>query len=167
MRRITAPLLLALAALMVFSVPTALAGRSWCRVDPIVSIGGTTAQVWIGIPQEFVPFVKDATEVTFYVPKNAGTRKVLFLDSGFNGKGEKVIWQEVNATKTANGDIPITITVRVRIDNSRMEDALGEDVVLPVVTRVNVGEITDAYVEYAGERDTNFVVTIKASAVSS
>jgi hypothetical protein len=167
MRRISAPLLLAVAALMAFSAPTALAGRSWCRVDPIVSIGGTTVQVWIAIPQEFVPYVKDATEVTFYVPKNAGSRKVLFLHSGFNGKGEKVIWKEVNPATTADGDIPITITVRVRVDNSRMEDALGDDVVLPVETRVNVGQVTDAYVEYGAERDTNFDIIIRTNVVSA
>jgi hypothetical protein len=117
------------------------------------------------IPQEFVPYIKDATEVTFYVPQNARPHAVLFTDSGFNGKGEKVIWQETNPTTIVDGRIPVTIAVRVRIDTSRMEKALGDGTVLPVETRVNGGVTTDAYVVDGTERDTNVFVTVQTSVV--
>ncbi len=84
--------------LLVVAAPVG-AGRSWCRADPIIRLGGTEYQVIVSVPEENVQQVDGALLFEIYSP--AGTeQEVLFVDSGFNGHGEEVVLMEHKSQAT-------------------------------------------------------------------
>jgi hypothetical protein len=161
MRRFSISLTLGVLALMLMALP-ASAGRSWCARDPIVSLDGTPVQVWVAIPDEFVPYANGPIEVKFKAPKSIKERKVLYTDSGFNGHGEKVSWSDLKGASTINGLIPLEIEVRVHMDQKKVDNAFGKDTPVPVQVTVNQGETTESWIEYGTSRNTKFSVVVMA-----
>jgi hypothetical protein len=68
--------------------PTTLAGRAWCRTDPLVRIGGDLADIFVAAPPKALLVVTGPNEVVVTVPKGVPARLIL-ADLGF-GRGEKV-----------------------------------------------------------------------------
>src|SRR5688572_29304290 len=128
MKRLFTASALGLLALLVLALP-ASAGKNWCMRDPIVRIGGTEVQILVAIPAEFEPYVTDAIEVRIRTPRKY-TREVLFTDQGFNGHGEEVSWNDLS--DSGNGLIPLHVEVRVKLDESDLEDEFGDDTEVPV-----------------------------------
>jgi hypothetical protein len=158
MRRFSVSLLLGALALLLVSAP-ASAGRSWCARDPIVRIDGTDVQVWVAIPDEFVPYVKDKVKVKFAAPKGSN-RQIVFTDDGFNGKGEEISWGDSHPT--TDGTKPLDAEVRVIVDQGRIDTAFGKHPVVPVQVFVNVGNVTQTF-EYVSTKDNKFSVDLDAA----
>jgi hypothetical protein len=108
---------------MVFAAP-ASAGVSWCRSDPIVRIQGYTAQILVGVPEQYAPLVDGPIDVRIDIPLSF-SREVVMTDAGFNGYGETVRWG------TSYNQIRLVVTVPV--DESQL--AAGE--VVPVEVTIN------------------------------
>jgi hypothetical protein len=92
---------LGLLALLLLVAPV-VAGRRWCARDPIVAVNGTQLQIWVAIPEEYLPFVNGPIQTTVLTPADV-TREVIYLDEGFNGYGEVVVWGDLYAPPCRNG----------------------------------------------------------------
>jgi len=124
-------------------------------------------QVWVGIPQEFVPYVNGPTEVTFKPPKNIKQRSVLFTDSGYNGYGEKISWQDAPAVTDTAAPLPLTIIVKLHVDQSKIDKAFGKGTKVPVEVNANVGLITETYTQLGYSTNTTMLVTFQIGTVST
>jgi hypothetical protein len=155
MRRVSVSLLLGVFALLLVSAPAA-AGRAWCARDPLVRVDGTEVQIWVAIPQEFEPYVKDKVKMKIAVPKGS-SRQVLFTDEGFNGHGEEVNWGD--AKPTSDGSKPMDIEVHVIVDQGRIDKAFGKNTVVPVQVIVNVGTETQT-IDYATTKNNKFSIDL-------
>jgi hypothetical protein len=114
-RRLLTAVALGLLATLMLTMP-ALAGRTWCSKDPIVRLNGEDVQIWVGIPEEFVPSVTGPVQVKVYVP--IGVRKrLIYVDEGFNGYGEKVKFTETDALALRpDGSFDVMIKASVPVD---------------------------------------------------
>jgi hypothetical protein len=162
MRRLGISCFLGVLALLLVAAP-ASAGRVWCARDPIVRIDGTDVQVWVAIPDEFVPYVTDAVRVKLATPKGL-SHQVLFTDTGFNNYGEDVRWGD--APPTTNGTKPLGVEVRVDVDQGKIDKAFGKGTQVPVQVIVNVGTTTKTF-DYATTKNTKFTVDINAMATAT
>lgn len=115
-KRLSAALLMGLLALILTAVP-ALAGVTWCRADPIVKLNGEEVQIWVAVPKEYASKVTGPIDITITVPRNVST-KVLLLDAGFNGYGEKVKFVK-SGSMLPGGIIPMTVVARVPMKGVR------------------------------------------------
>jgi hypothetical protein len=95
---------LALLALLLLAAPVE-AGRRWCARDPIVRVNGTQLQIWVAIPEEYLPFVNGPIRTTVLTPAEVA-REVVYLDEGFNGYGEVVIWGNLRASPCRGDTCP-------------------------------------------------------------
>ena len=98
--RRTAALLLGLLAVLMMAAP-ASAGRTWCARDPIVRIQGTELQILVAVPEEYAPFVNGPVHVAIHTPSWASP-ELLFVDAGFNGHGETVIFSNLPGNPAYN-----------------------------------------------------------------
>lgn len=105
-------MLAGLMAALVISLPT-LAGVGWCRADPIVRLNGADVQIWVAIPEQYKPLVDGPIKVTVKTPAGV-TREVVLLDSGFNGHGEVVTFED-KLVGSVGQDGSFDIKVRVRV----------------------------------------------------
>lgn len=122
-RKIIVAISLGLLAMLVVATP-ALAGRTWCARDPIVRLNGADVQIWIAIPDEFVPTVKGAVQVKVYTPVGV-SQELIFVDQGFNGYGEDVKFStDETLTVRPDGSFEVVIKAWVPIDRE-MAKALG------------------------------------------
>jgi hypothetical protein len=80
--------LVAVVAALMMAAP-ALAGVTWCRSDPIVSLDNDTYQIIVSIPAENVGQVDGALNFNVASPRSVD-QELVFTDSGFNGYGEAV-----------------------------------------------------------------------------
>lgn len=87
MRFLVAKFVLPMMALLMLALPVSALG--WCKSDPIVQLGDDRYQVLVGVPEENVKQVNGPLEFVISSPRGT-VQKVLFLDSGFNGHGERV-----------------------------------------------------------------------------
>src|SRR5688500_2127248 len=71
-----------LAALLIATTPGADAGRSWCRKDPVVRIGGEVVSIYVSSYAEALTSVTGPTEVVITVPPGVRTA-LLRTDDGF------------------------------------------------------------------------------------
>lgn len=156
MRRFSASLLLGVLTLLLVSAP-ASAGRGWCARDPLVRIDGTEVQIWIAIPDDFVPYVKDKVKLKIAAPKGS-SRQVLFTDEGFNGHGEEVSWAD--AKPTSDGSRPMDIEVHVIVDQGRIDKVFGKNTLVPVQVIVNVGAETQTF-GYASTKNNKFSIDLQ------
>jgi hypothetical protein len=140
MRRSILCLGLVIIAMLLVASPAA-AGRRWCARDPIVSLNGNPVQVWIAIPEEYVPLVNGPIEVQFRTPKGM-TRSVDFTDGGFNGLGEVVTFtDDAKSRINAQGAFTIQIWVAIPIDEARA-DATARSRGIPTQITVIDGDKT-------------------------
>jgi len=141
MKRLTGSIALALVALVLLVAP-ASAGRQWCMQDPVVLLNGRAVQIFVAIPEEFVPAVNGPVSVRITVPGSV-EREVIYLDEGFNGYGEDVRFQTTGAPVAADGSFDVRIQVHVPVSGRGL---VGLDLPaggVPVqVTVVTNGELT-------------------------
>src|SRR5688500_9534927 len=120
MRRSILCLVLVIIATLLIASP-ASAGRRWCARDPIVNLNGNSVQVWVAIPEEYVPFVNGPIDVAFRTPAGM-SRSVVMTDDGFNGLGEVVTFSDDSKSKiNAQGAFTVQIWVSVPIDAARAD----------------------------------------------
>jgi hypothetical protein len=103
---------LALVAGGLLSAQSASAGIGWCRVDPIVRLGGTRVQFWVSVPEENVPAVNGPIACRVLAPANVA-RVLEFTDAGFNGHGEVVVFRDGGHAAEAGRPFPVSIWVEV------------------------------------------------------
>lgn len=103
---------LALAALaLVLAVPGATAGHGWCRSDPLLSIDGDLADLFVLAPLEAPLLVTGATEIVVTVPKDVRI-KLSVAGPGF-GRGENVRFAESSALRRTAEGMEITVKAYV------------------------------------------------------
>ena len=108
-------LALALAALVyLVALPGADAHRTWCRTDPVVVIGGTTADIFVAGPLDAPLLVTGPTEIVVTVPVGVDAWLVA-SDLGF-GYGDVVEFaQSPRLRQTATGiDVEVRVLVPAR-----------------------------------------------------
>lgn len=118
-RSILCLVLVTIASLLVAS--PASAGRRWCARDPIVNLNGNSVQVWVAIPEEYVPLVNGPIDVEFRTPAGM-SRSVVMTDDGFNGFGEVVTFSDDSQSKiNPQGAFTVQIWVSVPIDEAQAD----------------------------------------------
>lgn len=135
-RRLITAGCLSLLALLVLALP-ASAGVTWCRADPIVELDGTEVQIWVAIPADYEHLVTGPIRVTVFTP-NKVSKETTFLDKGFNGYGEEVIFKH-RGKVTDSGSFPVEIKVQVPLDNRQLNREFGlRDI--PVLVDIITGD---------------------------
>ncbi len=120
MRRSILCFVLVIIATLLFASP-ASAGRRWCSRDPIVSLNGHAVQVWVAIPEEYVPLVNGPIDIEFRTPTGM-SRSIVMTDDGFNGFGEVVTFSDDPRGKVnAQGAFTVQIWVSVPIDEDQAD----------------------------------------------
>jgi hypothetical protein len=131
LRRALIPALLALVMMLVGGTGHASAEIEWCRVDPVISVNGTTYNVIVSSPYAILESATGPTDVVVTVP--AGSDSALIsTDDGF-GFGETVAFVESSSRSVRNGAGNINISVKVPAKTR-----------LPVLVEVLVGDQTVA-----------------------
>jgi hypothetical protein len=125
--------------LLVVAAPVG-AGRSWCRADPIVRLGGTEYQIIISVPEENLKQIDGALRFEIYSP--VGTeQELLFVDSGFNGHGEEVAFKETSSIAThmfyldvPQNDRDFLVLMDVFVDGKLISTARGTsmEMIVPI-----------------------------------
>jgi hypothetical protein len=126
-----------------------MAGKIWCAKDPIVRLNGQDVQIWVAIPEEYVPYVNGAVRVNILTPNDV-TREVIFLDEGFNGYGEEVRFGDLAAGVAEDGSFPAQVRVKVPLD----KHALGRQVKrkdVPLQLTINLPDGTSQVVEMTND----------------
>jgi hypothetical protein len=105
------PLVLAFAAVLLAGAPGALAGRSWCRADPHISVGGRTANITLGYDASQPNTSTGPIQLIVTVPKGKATA-ILAQDPGF-GYGWQVTFQESSKLPVTPGPTSVQLSVYV------------------------------------------------------
>lgn len=69
------------------------AGRSWCRVDPVVKIDGKVADIWLSGDLELDRTATGPAQIVVSVPVGVST-ELLATDNGFNKQGYAITFVE-------------------------------------------------------------------------
>jgi hypothetical protein len=93
------------------AAPEAGAYRTWCRTDPVISVGGVLVDVYISGPLEAPTLVTGPTELVVAVPRGVVAWLVV-ADVGF-GRGIRVSFAESGALKATAGGIDVRVDVYV------------------------------------------------------
>jgi len=135
-----------LLAALLLSAGTAAGGVVWCKADPIVRIDGLDVQLWVAIPESYVPYVNGPIKMHIRTPRWVQERRVLMTDTGFNGYGERVRWGYFTEAKRTSiktteaganlATIPIEVTVTVPFDQPRLRAAFGYQPEVPLQLEV-------------------------------
>lgn len=113
-RRMVRLRLLALLPLLLVTAPGVDAARTWCRTDPVVSIGGQIADIIVMASVDDLPKITGATQVVVVVPIAVNTRLVA-TDSGF---GEVVSFKQSDQLLLTSSLLPVTVRVYVPATSS-------------------------------------------------
>ena len=89
----------------------ALAGRGWCRSDPVVLIDGVLADVFTSGPLDALLTVTGPTQIVITTPQDV-TISLAIPGLGF-GRGERVTFQRSKKLKSTNEGIELKIAVFV------------------------------------------------------
>ena len=127
-----ASVIVALIAMLTLALP-ARAGYDWCMSDPIVRLDGATVQILVAVPQQYVPLVDGPVAVEIATPEGT-TRELLFTDAGYNGHGEVVEFEDLDAVAGRGDAFPVEVGVEVPVD----ESGLSDDEEVPVRVEVIV-----------------------------
>ncbi|MEA2515545.1 MAG: hypothetical protein QOJ59_5034 [Thermomicrobiales bacterium] len=85
------------------------AGRSWCRVDPVVKIDGQLADIFVASDVKMLLSATGPVKIRISMPK--GSRgSVILADLGF-GKGYDISFVETSKLVRKNGRTPLIIDV--------------------------------------------------------
>ncbi len=104
-------LVLALVVLALAPARDTAAAVQWCRTDPVVSIGGDVADIFVAAPFDAPLKVTGPNQVVVVVPNGVPAHLVL-KDLGF-GKGEEVTFQESAKLKATEDGIEVVVKVMV------------------------------------------------------
>jgi hypothetical protein len=120
----SAAVVLSLLAIVVLTTP-AFAGRSWCSRDPIIKVRGTHLQILIAVPAEYEAAVNGPVRVKIKTPKGV-SRELVFADSGFNGYGEEVIFEDSpagagNKQNTTQTQIEVSVPINQSMIGDRTQ----------------------------------------------
>jgi hypothetical protein len=99
---------------VVLTVQAAVAGRGWCRTDPVVLLDGEVADIWVASTVEAFTAVTGPTRIVVTVPVGTSTTLVL-SDLGF-GRGYDVSFAESAALARSAAALPAWIAVFVPAD---------------------------------------------------
>jgi hypothetical protein len=111
-----------LLTLLLLAMPVG-AGVSWCRADPIVELNGTEVQIWVAMDSGYEHLVDGPIKVTIFTP-NKVDKKATFLDAGFNGYGEEVVFKH-RGKMNDDGTIPVSVKVIVPINERQLRQEYG------------------------------------------
>jgi hypothetical protein len=164
-----AALAFALLALLLLAAPVE-AGRRWCARDPIVRVNGTQLQIWVAIPEQYLPFVNGPIRTTVLTPAGV-TREVVYLDEGFNGYGEVVTWGDLRASRcrgdrcpravaAAGGSFDVRVSAVVPFDHIALREA-GQPRAVPLQLTVVFEDGSSDIVEASGNHAST-TVTIQS-----
>lgn len=110
-RRALISSLMALLLMLIGGVQRGSAEIEWCRVDPVISVNGTTYNVIISSPNAILNAATGPTDVVVTVPAGS-SYELLSTDAGF-GFGETVTFVERSSRSLRDGAGAIGITVKV------------------------------------------------------
>lgn len=100
-----------LVALVALHAQSASASVRWCRSDPVVTIDGRIADIFVSAPLSAPLKVNGATEIVVTVPVGVDAKLVL-AGPGF-GRGEDVRFAESRVLRNGPGGIEVDIAVYV------------------------------------------------------
>lgn len=112
MKKMSVTTTLALLLVLILGSTVAYAALNWCPDDPVFSIGGTTVNVIVEIPEESVPLVNGPVRVVVLVPRNVEAHLIEAGD-GF-GHGEQVRILRIGRPVGPGDDIKVGVGVLVR-----------------------------------------------------
>jgi hypothetical protein len=138
MRRFFLSTVLSLLATVMIATPAA-ASRSWCARDPIVTLNDAPLQVWVAIPDEYVPAVDGPVEVSVKAPDGV-EGEIIFTDEGFNGHGEVVTFTTLDdASIAADGSFLVQVRVDIPLDRDILRELGVESGQIPFQLTAIVG----------------------------
>lgn len=106
------------AALAGAGIRAASAGLSWCRVDPVVSIDGQLADIFVASDVKMLLAATGPIKLRIAIPK--GSKKLVVLtDLGF-GKGYNISWVETSTLVRKDGRTPVTVEVYAPANDSSL-----------------------------------------------
>lgn len=101
-----------LAAATGLVVPSASAGfRGWCRTDPLISLDGELANIFVSAPLKMLAKNSGPVEYVVTVPEDVKARLIL-LGLGF-GRGERCRFETSRKLKKTEDGIELHIAVEV------------------------------------------------------
>ena len=118
MKKTSVTTTLALLLVLILGSTVAYAAFHWCPDDPILSIGGTTVNVIIEVPEGSQDLIADLVEVKVHVPSDVEAYVISYGDSfghgseivGFVGDG-KPGEVKVEVLVPATERIPVRVTI--------------------------------------------------------
>jgi GTPase len=110
---------LMVAVMLLASSTETMAGRQWCKKDPVFLVAGTSVNVEVSVPWDDQNRVNGAVAVILYVPKGVDA-SLVSTDDGFGGYGEVasvVVSSKLRATRTS---VQIRVVVTVPVTGKSM-----------------------------------------------
>jgi hypothetical protein len=112
MRRFLFAIPLGLIAMLLLATP-ALAGVSWCRADPMISLNGKVSNTWVSTPKEkFLERATGPTEVVYTIPAGV-EHELIVTDNGFGYGYDVRFIESASMHVNADGSIPVHVAVYV------------------------------------------------------
>ena len=96
----------------------AAASKAWCRTDPLISVDGYLADVFVSGPLSALLTVTGPTEIVIAVPTGVDAWLVL-ADLGF-GRGTNVSFQESDELTNTRSGVEIEVAVYVPSSDTEM-----------------------------------------------
>lgn len=91
-------------------VSDASAGRSWCRMDPVLKIDGQVVDVYLESYQEMNTAATGPTQINVLIPKGS-TGTVLATDRGFGGNGYSISFSTSSTLLKTNRHTQVQVSV--------------------------------------------------------
>lgn len=112
------------------------------RADPIVKLDGNELRIWVAMGSEYEYLVNGPIRVTV-TTSNRIRKETTFLDAGFNGYGEEIIFKH-RGKVNQDGAIPVSMTVVVPIDTRALNREFNQqDVPILVEIIVSDGQVLE------------------------
>ena len=108
--------LLMLGAALGATAPGAAALRHWCRTDPVVTIRGDVADVFVSGPLDAPVLVTGPNRIVIRVP--TGVDATLIASTLGFGKGEEVSFEHVRSLKATDRGTEVVVKVYVPAVNA-------------------------------------------------
>jgi hypothetical protein len=110
-RRPLVATLIAAVVLLAFA-GQAMAGRQWCKKDPVFLVAGTRVTVEVGVPVDDQGRVTGAVGVVLSVPKGIAA-SLISTDDGFGGQSEFGSVAVSDRLRVSRTGVPIQVAVTV------------------------------------------------------
>lgn len=110
-RRVMGSAMALAASAVVADRKVSLAGRGWCRSDPLITIEGVPADIFCTARLTSPLHVKGPTQIVVRVPSGVSTALVL-AGPGF-GRGEKVRFEETDRLQRSDSAVDLEVAVYV------------------------------------------------------